>query len=108
MLSESVTAALLLAALAAAAWLLRRARPVSARRLAVVERQALGGGSFVATVRAGGRWFLVGTSAKETRLLAELDAADFAESSEAGELNGQDGAGEAVRSRFFAAKGGES
>jgi|GEM_PF-4570480 len=102
MLSESVTAALLLAALAAAAWLLRRARPVSARRLAVVERQALGGGSFVATVRAGGRWFLVGTSAKETRLLAELDAADFVETDEEAESN------KTVGSRFFAAKGGES
>ena len=77
MLSLSTSGAiLLLVALAAWAWLLRRARAGTSRGLSVLERQSLGGGAFVATVRAGDRRFLIGGGSGRVRMLAELERAD--------------------------------
>ena len=69
-------AALVLAALAALAWRLRRVRPAG-RRLDVIESASLGQGRTVAVVRAGSKRLLVGVSGQAIATLAELDPEDW-------------------------------
>jgi len=111
LLTGSTGAVVLLTALAALAWLLRRRRCVDARGLAVLERCALSRGAFVATVQAGGRRFLIGSGAGEIRLLAELAAPGDAAAGDSAPCDGAPstaiGEDSLTRSAFLAAQGGE-
>ena len=106
MLTGSTGAVVLLTALAAVAWLLRRRRCVDALGLVVLERRALSRGAFVATVQVGGRRFLIGGGSGEIRLLAELAAPGDGVSGAAAPSTALDTEG-LTRSAFFAAQGGE-
>ena len=67
-------AAALLAALALAAFLLRRRMPHGPRNLRLEERLSLGSNSVLWIVRVDGRRFLLAAGGKEASVLVELGA----------------------------------